>query len=145
MPPFQAVCICGDNTELKEDLQMLKYPSYIKPVIKLHSNDMASLIHASDIVVGKAGPNIMFETALSGKPFIATYHIKGQEDGNIDFIRSVQLGFVEENPQKTAYLLETILKNKSLLNYTHTGISFVREEHKNAADKVAQHILKFFK
>jgi processive 1,2-diacylglycerol beta-glucosyltransferase len=142
MPPFQAICVCGDNTELKEDLEMLKYPPYLKPFIYLHADNIDSLMHASDLIVGKAGPNVMFESVMAGKPFLATYHIKGQEDGNIDFIKSVQFGFVEENPQKTAYLIETILKNKELLDRTRPGISFVREEHKDAATKIANLILK---
>ena len=145
LPPFQAICVCGDNKELKEDLEMLNYPSYIKPSIHLHSKDIASLIHASDLVVGKAGPNIIFESVMAGKPFLATYHIKGQEDGNIDFIKSAQFGFSEENPQKAAYLIETILKNKQLLDHTKLGISFVREGNKDAAAKIADAILKNLK
>ncbi len=141
--PFQAVCVCGDNTELKEELEMLKYPSYIKPLVFLKTDNMADLMHASDMVVAKAGPNVLFESVAANKPFLGTYHIKGQEDGNIDLIKCAQLGFSEENPQKTAYLIETILKNKELLNYTHPGISFIRGLQKEAAQKIAGNILKY--
>lgn len=143
IPPFQAICICGDNTELKEDLEMLEFPSYIKPVIYLKPGDMASLMHSSDIIVGKAGPNILFESIAAGKPFIATYHIKGQEDGNIDFIKGSQLGFVEENPQKTAHIIETILKNKSLLQYIQPGVSLIQKKQKDSAARIAGHMLKY--
>lgn len=142
IPPFQAICVCGDNTELKEELELLKYPPYIKPLIFLKAENMAQLMHASDLVVAKAGPNILFESVAAGKPFLATYHIKGQEDGNLDLIKCAQLGFSEENPQKTAYIIETILKNKEILNYTKPGISFIREQQKNAARKIADNILK---
>lgn len=145
LPAFQAICVCGDNSEMKEYLEMLDYPPHIKPFIFLHPDNMADLIHASDLVVGKAGPNIIFESVMAGKPFFATYHIKGQEDGNINFIKSAQVGFSEENPQKAAYLIETILKNKQLLDHTKLGISFVREENKDAADKVADAILRNLK
>lgn len=142
MPKFQAICVCGDNTELKEDLGMLKFPSHIKAFIYQHTRNMADLIHASDIVVGKAGPNILFETAMAGKPIIGTYHIKGQEEGNVDFIRASQVGFVEEHPQNTAYLIQTILKNRDLLEYTRPGIAYAREAHKDAARKIAGQIIK---
>lgn len=145
LPPFQAICVCGDNIELKEALEMLQYPSYIKPYIHLQSDNVASLIHASDLVVGKAGPNILLETIMAGKPFLATYHIKGQEDGNIDFIRSAQLGFVEENPQNTANLIITILNNNQQLDYTNLGISYIYQQHKNASQKIAENILKYLK
>lgn len=143
LPHFQAICVCGDNIELKEELDMLEFPPYIKPFIFLHSDNIASLIHASDLVVGKAGPNILLESIMAGRPFIATYHIKGQEDGNIDFIRSAQLGFVEENPQNTANLIETILTNKQQLEYTNLGISYVYQQHKDAAEKIADNIIKY--
>lgn len=143
IPPFQAICICGDNTELKEELEMLNYPSYIKPFVFLKADNMAQLMHASDMVVAKAGPNILFESVATGKPFLATYHIKGQEDGNIELIRCAQLGFSEENPQKTADIIETILKNKEILDYTKPGISFIREQQKNASQKIAGNILKY--
>lgn len=143
MPPFQIICVCGDNTELKEDLEMLEFPDYMKPFIYLHADNMASLVKASDLVVGKAGPNILFESVMAKKPFLATYHIKGQEDGNIDFIRSAQLGFVEENPQKMAALIEAILRSKRLLDYANSGISYVYKEHKEASAKIAGHIMRY--
>jgi processive 1,2-diacylglycerol beta-glucosyltransferase len=143
VPAFQAVCICGDNTELKEDLEMLEFPSSIQPHVYLHADDMASFVHVSDLVVGKAGPNIILETVMANKPFIATYHIKGQEEGNIDFIRTTQLGFVEENPKNTALLIGTILQNKQLLNYTKIGISFAYLAHKDAAKNIASQITRF--
>lgn len=143
IPPFQVICVCGDNTDLKEELELLKYPSYIKPLIFQKTDKMAELMHASDLVVAKAGPNVLFESVATGKPFLATYHIKGQEDGNIDLIKCAQLGFSEENPQKTAVIIETILKNKRLLDYTKPGISFIREQQKDAAHKIASNILKY--
>jgi UDP-N-acetylglucosamine:LPS N-acetylglucosamine transferase len=143
MPEFQAICVCGDNTELKKALEMLEFPDYIKPYIHLNSKNIASLIHASDMVVGKAGPNIIFETILAGKPFLATYHIKGQEDGNIDFIKSTQTGFVEENPHNMAKLIETILTNKELLDYTKPGINHIAKDHTHAPSEIANYMLKF--
>lgn len=143
IPPFQAICVCGDNTELKEELELLEYPSYIKPFVYLKADNMAELMHASDLIVAKAGPNILFESIATGKPFLATYHIKGQEDGNIDLIKYAQLGFSEENPQNTAHLIEIILKNKELLNHTRPGISFIRNTQNDAAAKIANHILKY--
>lgn len=140
LPKFQAICVCGDNIELKKTLEMLDFPGYIKPYIYLNPQNIASLVHASDLIVGKAGPNILFESIMAGKPFMAAYHIKGQEDGNIDFIRSTQIGFVEENPQDMARMIETILLNKEILGYTRAGIENIYKEHKNAAETIAETI-----
>lgn len=140
LPKFQAICVCGDNIELKKTLEMLDFPSYIKPFIYLNPNNLSSLVHASDVVAGKAGPNILFESIMAGKPFLATYHIKGQEDGNINFIRSTQIGFVEENPQDMARIIETILHKRELLEYTKNGIENIYNEHKDAPDTIAETI-----
>lgn len=142
IPPFQAICVCGDNMDLKEELELLKFPPYIKPIILQKAVNMAELMHTSDLVIAKAGPNVLFESVAACKPFIATYHIKGQEDGNIDLIKCAQLGFSEENPQKTAFIIETILKNKDLLNFANPGISYIRNLQKDAAQKIADNILE---
>ncbi len=49
---------------------------------------------ASDVVMGKAGPNVLFESVVLGKPFIATTHFPGQERGNLAFIERYGLGYV---------------------------------------------------
>jgi len=51
--------------------------------------------------------------------------------------------FLGRKPTKNSFIIETILKNKELLNHTRAGISFVREEQKDAAQKIADNILKY--
>jgi UDP-N-acetylglucosamine:LPS N-acetylglucosamine transferase len=138
--PIQALIVTGTNIRLKKDLEQLEFPDYITARIYGHVENMASLMHACDLTVGKAGPNIIFESCAAGKPFLATYHIKGQEDGNLDFIRSTQIGFVEENPKKAAELIKEILKNPKFLSYTKRGIEMVENQHKQAAEMIAKEI-----
>ena len=59
----------------------------------------------ADLIIGKAGPNTIFETVAAKKPFIAITHIAGQEDCNLDLIKEYQLGFVEENAIKVVEAL----------------------------------------
>lgn len=58
--------------------------------------NMAEVLSACDIVLGKAGPNFLFDVVAVGKPFVAITHIGGQEDGNIDLIKKKKLGWVKE-------------------------------------------------
>jgi len=58
--------------------------------------NMAEVLSGCDIVLGKAGPNFLFDTIACQKPFVAITHIGGQEDGNIELIKKKKLGWVKE-------------------------------------------------
>jgi UDP-N-acetylglucosamine:LPS N-acetylglucosamine transferase len=137
---FQAIMVAGRNKGLKQQLEQVSYPRHITPHIYGFVDDLASLIHASDLVVAKAGPNIIFESAAASKPFIATHHIKGQEDGNLDMIRYNQIGFVEENPLQAAQLLTQIISAPQILDYTQPGLKLLHQQHQPSAANIAQAI-----
>lgn len=143
IPHFQILCVTGDNVDLKENISQLKFPKNVSAHIFGKVSDMSSLIHAADLVVGKAGPNILFESIAGLKPFFATYHIKGQENENIDFIKYAQLGFVEEDPQKAAGLIKAILKNPGILEPLFPFLSFVRSQHEHAAERIVDLLGKY--
>ena len=80
------------------------------------TKELDKYIKISDLVIGKAGPNLLFETVAAKKPFMAVSHIHGQEDGNLEIIRNYKIGFVEENQIKAIKLIKSIInkpkKNK---------------------------------
>jgi UDP-N-acetylglucosamine:LPS N-acetylglucosamine transferase len=59
-----------------------------------YTPEIASIMAAADVVMGKAGPNMLFEATTLGKPFIATTYIPGQEGPNLAFIQTHRLGWV---------------------------------------------------
>jgi 1,2-diacylglycerol 3-beta-galactosyltransferase len=69
------------------------------------TREIAPLVAAADVVMGKAGPNALFEAVALGKPFVATAYIPGQEKGNLRFIREHQLGWVALRPEEQRALL----------------------------------------
>ena len=69
----------------------------------------------SDVVIGKAGPNLIFESAACQKPFVAISHISGNEDGNLGMIRDHNLGWVAENPFTAARLIKHIIADPGIL------------------------------
>lgn len=115
--PVQLIVACGNNRHLLEKVQALKKTT--KTQIDLDAIPFTSELHlymqASDLVIGKAGPNTVFEAVASHTPFFATTHIAGQEDGNLDIIREFNLGYVEENEVKATKLLRQIVENPTLL------------------------------
>ena len=78
--------------------------------------DIHLSMQAADLVVGKAGPNMLFESVAAGAPFLAVTHVHGQEDGNLDIIRDYSLGFVEENPWRARALLRDIIEGREALD-----------------------------
>ncbi len=142
-PDCQIIVLCGNHTSLAQDIQSQEFPSWMKIHTIGHIPNVADYLHASDFIAAKAGPNIMLESLSAGKPFIVTHHIHGQENGNVDFIRSTQCGFVEENPKHAASLIANILHNPAILQNAQPGVEFVRNQHRPAAKTIASYISRY--
>jgi processive 1,2-diacylglycerol beta-glucosyltransferase len=70
---------------------------------------IAKYMAAADIVMGKAGPNMMFEAITLGKPFVATSYIPGQEEVNLEFIQRHGLGWIALRKQEQHDLIEALI------------------------------------
>jgi UDP-N-acetylglucosamine:LPS N-acetylglucosamine transferase len=123
--PCTIIVACGHNKRLyslinqtaKLRQKINHTPVEIKPIgytTKLHE-----YMQAADLVIGKAGPNTLFESIATSTPFFAITHIAGQEDGNLDIIKEYNVGYVEENPFAAGKLLKHIIENpKELESFT---------------------------
>ena len=70
--------------------------------------EIAPLMAAADVVLGKAGPNMLFEAVTLGKPFIASTYIPGQETGNLALIARYGLGWAALAPGEQRALLTAL-------------------------------------
>lgn len=144
--PLQIIVVCGTNKTLYKTASSLKkfipHLSKINGFHKLNnlkikifafSNRLPQFINLSDLVMGKAGPNLLFETVAQKKPFFAICHISGQEDANLDLIKKKKLGLVEENALKATKLLKKIIKNPKMLNQFQKPIERERNYNQKAA------------
>lgn len=109
------IVICGENKRLETDLKKLKTLPSTKLVVIGFTSHVPKLMKAADLVVGKAGPNMLFETVAVGAPFLATTYISGQENGNIEIVKKYKLGFVETNPAKAVKMILNLQKNPQKL------------------------------
>jgi UDP-N-acetylglucosamine:LPS N-acetylglucosamine transferase len=91
--------------------------------------NMAEVLAACDIVFGKAGPNFLFDTVASGKPFVAITHIGGQEDGNIEIIKKKKLGWVKEKNGEAGNFFLKYLENPK--DYNHKLDKYIKAEAEN--------------
>jgi len=92
--------------QYKKMFGRLKKNNNVKIVHLGWIENMAEVLSGCDMVLGKAGPNFLFDTVACQKPFVAITHIGGQEDGNIELIKKKKLGWVKE---KSGEVLDFIL------------------------------------
>jgi UDP-N-acetylglucosamine:LPS N-acetylglucosamine transferase len=93
-------------------------------------------MQAADLVIGKAGPNTIFESVATLTPFFAITHIAGQEDGNLDLIRDHQLGYVEENISKAQKLLSDIIENPQQLQDFQPHLKEIADFNRQSKQKL---------
>lgn len=89
-------------------------------------DNMGEILSVCDIVFGKAGPNFLFDAVASEKPFVATTHIGGQEDGNIELIVKKKLGWVKEKNWEISEFLLAYLRRPEW--YNHRFDQNIKEE-----------------
>ncbi len=141
--PLQIVVACGWNQTLLTSVKALQhvfsrqYPQHTLSAIAFTPN-LHQYVQAADLVVGKAGPNSLFETTACLKPFFAITHISGQEDGNLDLIKEYQLGFVEENPKRAAKLLHSLIEDPSQLKKLQPSIVRLADYNQQAKTRLLQ-------
>lgn len=141
--PVQVVVACGSNKQLLNSVRafnaLLQRSSAASKLVPLGFTDQIDVyMHGADLIVGKAGPNTLFESVATQTPFFAITHISGQEDGNLDLIRDYNLGFVEENPLKAIRVLQNIVSEPGVLEAMLPDIKALAKSNQRAATKLVQ-------
>jgi 1,2-diacylglycerol 3-beta-galactosyltransferase len=66
---------------------------------------MPAFMRAADIIVTKAGPGTIAEALVAGLPIILYAKLPGQEDGNVDYVLSEQVGVWAPEPREVIQTL----------------------------------------
>ncbi len=114
----QIIIACGKNKLLLKSLKTLNRLTINKEskIIPLSfTNELHLYMQASNLIIGKAGPNTIFESVATNTPFFATTHMSGLEDGNLRIIKKYKIGLIEENSIKAINKLKQIIANPSSL------------------------------
>lgn len=135
--PMQVFFVCGESKVLLKSIKNItKIFSFknLKLIPLGFRKDLYNYLQAADLVIGKAGPNLLFETAATKTPFFAISHISGQEDGNLEIIKNYNIGVVEENQIKSTKLLRSIIKNPKKLDRYKKSLEQMSEYNKNSGE-----------
>jgi processive 1,2-diacylglycerol beta-glucosyltransferase len=125
---FQIIFIIGHNPRLVNAIRgYTRMAAWLNPglpgmALIGFTDRMNEYIAVSDVVIGKAGPNLIFESVARQKPFIAISHISGNESGNLGMIKDYNLGWVAENPFTAGKLIKEIIANPGMLQPKRDGL-----------------------
>lgn len=100
--------VTGSDAHLKKYLEK-HLPKREGLTIHGYVHDMGWRLRQADIVLTKAGPNIMFEAIASRTPIVFTGHLPGQEEKNALYAIRRGYGLVAEKPSRLFALLKKLL------------------------------------
>ncbi len=115
---LQVILAAGTNRALQTRFWGV-HNIYVLPFTK----EIAAYMAAADVIMGKAGPNMLMEAVTLGKPFIATAYIPGQEEANLEFIRRHKLGWVALEPGQQHELLTRLISKREELYAMETTVA----------------------
>ena len=143
----QIIFACGKNKGLYSTIKTLSKatknanPKNKATIIPLaFTKDIHLHIQAADLVIGKAGPNLLFESVATHTPFLATTHVSGQEDGNLEIIREYKLGYVEENFSRSIKLIKKIINQPKILQQFQPSLKKMASHNQNSKKILLQTI-----
>ncbi|HVO42577.1 MAG TPA: glycosyltransferase [Aggregatilineales bacterium] len=94
--PLQLVIVCGGNDSLYQHVMETEWHSDVQRYNFV--DNMPTLMHAADCVMGKAGGLFVSEALASGLPILLIDMIQGQETGNTDFVVNSGAGEYAHDP-----------------------------------------------
>lgn len=136
----QIILAAGTNRKLyhqfegRENIHVLPFTREIAPYMA-----------AADVVMGKAGPNVLFESVTLGKPFIATAYIPGQEEVNLGFIRRHKLGWIALKHTSQQYIIRLLEENRGLLKGRIETVGIYRKMNTEATLQIPALIDQFLR
>jgi 1,2-diacylglycerol 3-beta-galactosyltransferase len=90
--PVQLLVVTGRNRKLYAHLQRTRSSLHVPAKIFGFVQNMPELMHASDVIVTKAGPGTISEALCCSLPIILSGYVPGQEEGNVDFVVKNKVG-----------------------------------------------------
>lgn len=83
---YQAVVVCGKNTQLRREAAALAYPQAERFRVLGYTNDMPNLMRVATLFIGKPGGLTASECMAAGLPMLIVQPIPGQEERNSDHL-----------------------------------------------------------
>lgn len=141
--PLKLILVAGRNVPLYRSFLFFKKgvegkiwsaKGRVKVDVYRFHQRMDQLMEEVDLVAGKAGPNLIFESVAAGRPFLALSWIHGHEEGNLRIIKEKRLGWVAKEKEEVKKIIEKWVKKKD--RKIIEGVKKERRRLKKTAQKI---------
>jgi len=92
--PVQLLVVTGRNKRLYASLQRMRAKLHVPAEIFGFVQNMPEMMHASDVIVTKAGPGTISEALACQLPIVLSGYVPGQEEGNIEYVVESGVGML---------------------------------------------------
>ncbi len=106
----QLLVVTGRNKKLYAYLQRTRSRLHVPAKIFGFVHNMPELMHASDVIITKAGPGTICEAVACNLPIILSGYVPGQEEGNVDYVVHNGLGVLALDPATLIDSLRRLIK-----------------------------------
>lgn len=142
---LKLIVVCGKNKELYRKIKSLPRPKNYSLELYKFVKNIEILMSRSQFVIGKPGPNILFESISLGKPFIATGNPLTQELGNYELVDSEGLGSSANNPRFAAEKIINLISNPQQISKYKDNLASLARIQKNSHQQIWNVISKVTK
>jgi len=111
----QLLIITGRNRRLYVHLQRTRSGLHVPAKVFGFVSNMPEMMHASDVIITKAGPGTICEALTCELPIILNGYVPGQEEGNVTFVVENNVGTLARNPGELIDTLRRLVKPGSPL------------------------------
>ncbi|HOP38835.1 hypothetical protein KBB59_01105 [Candidatus Woesebacteria bacterium] len=143
--PLQVFVACGNNKNLysnvlgiQKSLVAFSQSQAIITPLKFTKN-LHLYMQAADLIIGKAGPNTLFESVATITPFFAITHL-AQEEGNLAIIKEHNLGIVAEQSQAANQKISAIIQQPKQLAKFKPGLLNIKQYNQQSASILIEEI-----
>jgi 1,2-diacylglycerol 3-beta-galactosyltransferase len=114
--PLHLIVVCGRNEALRIKLEEMRSELPIPMTVLGYSENVPSLMRASDLLVTKAGPGTLAEASVAQVPVVVYDFVPGQERGNLDYVRNNGIGVVALSTPEVVRAVRRIVQNPERLD-----------------------------
>jgi processive 1,2-diacylglycerol beta-glucosyltransferase len=120
---LQAVVICGRNKKLLQDIEAMKRGKVggLSIVPCGFVTNLSDYISAADVVVGKSGPNQVFETLVQGRPIVISSFLANEKE-TTNWVIGNKVGWLTRTPSQLATLLAKLAARPDIIAHYQDNI-----------------------
>jgi 1,2-diacylglycerol 3-beta-galactosyltransferase len=105
----QLVIVAGRNDALQRRLESV--PWEVTTRVLGFVDNMPDLMHSADLLITKAGPSTISEALSCGLPMLISGALRGQEEGNSEWVADTGAAVVTPTPEQLVVALKDLARN----------------------------------